>query len=70
LVKFKICVLTTAWQQRNNKHFLQIYFIFARVCKFQGLLEEGSKDADVKGKFVLNIDGLFALIIIALETDR
>jgi hypothetical protein len=45
---------------------LQIYFIFARFCKFQKLFEtkkakellkEGSKGADVnEGKFVLNID--------------
>ena len=50
---------------------LQIYFIFARFCKFQKLfdeikakelLKEGSKGADVnKGKFVLNIDALFKL---------
>jgi hypothetical protein len=52
--------------------FLQIYFIFARFCKFQKLFEkimakellkEGSKGADVnEGKFVLNIDVLFAFI--------
>jgi hypothetical protein len=50
---------------------LQIYFIFARFGKFQKLfdkikakelLKEGSKGADVnEGKFVLNIDALFAL---------
>jgi hypothetical protein len=50
--------------------FLQIYFIFARFCKFQKifdkikakeLLKEGSKGADVnEGKFVLNIDALFS----------
>jgi hypothetical protein len=49
---------------------LQIYFIFARFCKFQKLfdkikakelLKEGSKSADInEGKFVLNIDALFA----------
>jgi hypothetical protein len=50
---------------------LQIYFIFARFCKFQKLFEEksakesavkeGSKGADVsEGKLVLNIDVLFA----------
>ena len=74
LVKFKTCIITTAWQQRNNKHFLQIYFTwdyFARFCKFQkllkekkqkGLLEEGSNSGDVnEGKFVLIIDVLFAL---------
>jgi hypothetical protein len=51
--------------------FLQIYFIFARFCKFQKLFEkikakellkEGSKGADVnEGNFLLNIDVLFAL---------
>ena len=51
--------------------FLQIYFIFARFCKFQKLfdkikakelLKDGSKGADVnEGKFALNIDVLFAL---------
>ena len=45
--------------------------LFAKFCKFQklfekkkanDLLKEGSKDADVnKGKFVVNIDVLFAL---------
>jgi hypothetical protein len=47
LVQFKVCIITTAWRQRNSKHFLiwwlinflQIYFIFARIsarfCKFQ-----------------------------------
>jgi hypothetical protein len=51
---------------------LQIYFIFARFCKFQklfkkkgqkNLLKEGSKGANVnEGKFVLNIiNVLFAL---------
>jgi hypothetical protein len=54
--------------------FLQIYFIFARFCKFQKifdeikakeLLKEGSKGADVnEGKFVLNIDALFAFNIL------
>jgi hypothetical protein len=50
---------------------LQIYFIFARFCKFKQLfsdkikakelLKEGSKGADVnEGLFVLNIDALFA----------
>jgi hypothetical protein len=24
LVKFEICIITTAWRQRNNKHFLQV----------------------------------------------
>jgi hypothetical protein len=49
-----------SWRQRNNKYFWQIYFIFARFCN--GLLKEGSKDADVnEGKFILNIDALFAL---------
>jgi hypothetical protein len=53
---------------------LQIYFIFARFCKFQKLfdkikakelLKERSKGADVnKGKFVLNIDALFAFNIL------
>jgi hypothetical protein len=48
----------------------EIYFIFARICKFQKLfdkikakelLKERSKGADVnEGKFVLNIDALFA----------
>jgi hypothetical protein len=51
--------------------FLQIYFIFERFCEFQKLfkktgrknrLKEGSKGADVnEGKFVLNINVLFAL---------
>jgi hypothetical protein len=47
---------------------LKIYFIFARFCEFQKLkkakelLKEGSKGADVnEGRFVLNIDVLFAL---------
>jgi hypothetical protein len=39
LVQFKLCIITTAWRQRNSKHFLiwwlinflQIYFIFARI---------------------------------------
>jgi hypothetical protein len=54
--------------------FLQIYFIFARFCKFQKiydeikakeLLKEGSKGTDVnEGKFVLNIDALFAFNIL------
>jgi hypothetical protein len=54
--------------------FLQIYFIFARFRKFQKifdeikakeLLKEGSKGADVnEGKFVLNIDALFAFNIL------
>jgi hypothetical protein len=55
--------------------FLQIYFIFARFCKFQKkifdeikakeLLKEGSKGAEVnEGKFVLNIDALFAFNIL------
>jgi hypothetical protein len=47
LVQFKVYLITTAWRQRNSKHFLiwwlinflQIYFIFARIfarcCKFQ-----------------------------------
>jgi hypothetical protein len=49
LVQFKVCIITTAWRQRNSKHlliwwlinFLQIYFIFARIfarfCKIQKL---------------------------------
>jgi hypothetical protein len=74
LVKFKICIITTAWRQRNSKHFLiwwflakLIYFISARLCKFQKLFKkikakEGSKDADVnEDRFVFNIDVLFAL---------
>jgi hypothetical protein len=55
-----------------NDDFLQIYFIFARFCEFQKLfkkikakelvLKEGSKGTDVnEGRFVLNIDVLFAL---------
>jgi hypothetical protein len=54
--------------------FLQIYFIFARFCKFQKifdeimakkLLKEGCKGPDVtEGKFVLNIDALFAFNIL------
>jgi hypothetical protein len=53
---------------------LQIYFIFARFCRFQKifdeikareLLKEGSKGADVnEGTFVLNIDALFAFNIL------
>jgi hypothetical protein len=53
---------------------LQIYFIFARFCKFQKLfdkikakevLKEESKGANVsEGKFVLNIDALFAFNIL------
>jgi hypothetical protein len=76
LVKFKICIITTAWRQRKANiswfdDFLQIYFIFARFCEFQKLftkkeqknrLKEGSKGADVnEGKFVLNINVFFAL---------
>jgi hypothetical protein len=48
-----------------------MYFIFARFCEFQKLfkkikakylLKKGSKGADVnEGRFVLNIDVLFAL---------
>jgi hypothetical protein len=51
-----------------------IYFIFAISCKFQKLfdkikakelLKEGSKGVDVnEGKFVLNIDALFAFNIL------
>jgi hypothetical protein len=49
LVQFKVCIITTAWRQRKSKHFLiwwlihflQIYFIFARIFarfgKFQKL---------------------------------
>jgi hypothetical protein len=54
-----------------NDNFLQIYFIFARFCEFKKrlkkinakeLLKEGSKGTDVnQGRFVLNIDVLFAL---------
>jgi hypothetical protein len=45
-------IITTAWRQRNSKHFLiwwlinflQIYFIFARIfarfCKFQKLSQK------------------------------
>jgi hypothetical protein len=54
LVQFKVCTITTAWRQRNSKHFLiwswwlinflQIYFIFAsifaRFCKFQKLSQK------------------------------
>jgi hypothetical protein len=71
MVKFKICIITTAWRQRNNKHFLQIYFIFEKFSKFQTLFEkkqpkdflkEGSKNADVnEGKFVYKYWLLFAL---------
>jgi hypothetical protein len=77
LVKFKICIITTVWRQRNSNHFLiwwflaNIYFIFARFCEFQKLFKkkgrknrqkERSKGADVnEGKFVLNINVLFAL---------
>jgi hypothetical protein len=54
------------------KHFLPIYIIFARFCKFQklfqkknmpkDLLKEGIKDADVnEGNLILNINVLFAL---------
>ena len=39
--------------KRNNKHLLEIYFIFAGFCKFQNHLKEGSEDADVnEGKFL------------------
>jgi hypothetical protein len=58
---------------------LQIYFIFARFCEFQKLFKkikakelpkEGSKGADVnEGRFVLNIDVLFANITV-LKADR
>jgi hypothetical protein len=51
-----------------------ILFNFARFCKFQklfdkikatNLLKEGNKSADVdEGKFVLNIDALFAFNIL------
>ena len=54
-----------------NEQTLKIYFIFARFCKFQKLVEkvkanerlkEGSKGDDVnEGNFVLNIDVLFTL---------
>jgi hypothetical protein len=52
LVQFKVCIITTAWWKRKNKHFLiwwlinflQIYFIFARIfarfCKFQKLSQK------------------------------
>jgi hypothetical protein len=39
----KICFITTAWRQRNSKHFFiwfEIYFIFARFCKFQKLFDK------------------------------
>ena len=57
--------------------FLQIYFIFARICEFQKLfkkikakelLKEGSKGTDVnEGRFVLNIDILIVRFITALK---
>jgi hypothetical protein len=52
LVQFKVYIITTAWRQRNSKHFLiwwlinflQIYFLFARIfarfCKFQKLSQK------------------------------
>jgi hypothetical protein len=77
LVQFKIGIITAAWRQRNQfDDFEQIYFIFARYrfCKFQKifdeikvkeLLKEGSKVADInEGKFILNIDALFAFNIL------
>jgi hypothetical protein len=53
-VQLKGCIITTAWQQLNSKHFLiwwlinflQIYFIFARFFKFQKLSQkERSKES-------------------------
>jgi hypothetical protein len=70
-----VCIITTAWRQRNSKHFLtwwliiflQIYFIFARICsRFarKNRLKEGSRLNE--GKFVLNIVIDF---IVALKPD-
>jgi hypothetical protein len=72
LVQFKVCIITTAWRRRNSKHFLiwwlinflQIYFIFARICKFQKLSQKSAKRREPnvnEGKFVLNIDFIIAL---------
>jgi hypothetical protein len=60
LVQFKVCIITTAWRQRNSKHFLiwwlinslQIYFIFARTfarfCKFQKLSQKETAKESAK----------------------
>jgi hypothetical protein len=51
----------------DKLNFLQIYFIFARFCKFQKLFQketakESANRRDVnEGKFVLNIDCVMAL---------
>jgi hypothetical protein len=72
LVQFKVCIMTTAWRQRNSKHFLiwwlinflQIYFIFARIfarfCKFQRLShKEGAKESAKRREPTLTKVSLF-----------
>jgi hypothetical protein len=66
-VEFEICIITTAWRQRNNKHFLQVVFLqdyvnFKTFLRTKRRLKEWSKIVDVnEGKFVFNIDVLFVL---------
>jgi hypothetical protein len=37
LVKYKICIITTAWRQRNSKHFL-IWWFLANIFHFCKIL--------------------------------
>jgi hypothetical protein len=71
LVQFKVYIITTAWRQRNSKHFLiwwlinflQIYFIFARFCKFQKLSQkERAKESAKRRKPTLTNVSLFVNI--------
>jgi hypothetical protein len=77
LVQFKVCIISTAWQQRNSKHFLiwwlinflQIYFIFARIfarfCKFQKLSQkEGAKDSAKRKERMLTKVSLFLILVL------
>jgi hypothetical protein len=54
LVQFKICIITTAWRQRNSKTFLDLMIdeffgrIFARFCKFQKFSHKGRAKESVK----------------------
>jgi hypothetical protein len=34
LIKFKICIITTAWRQRNSKHFLIDDFLQKQYISF------------------------------------
>jgi hypothetical protein len=72
LVQFKVCVIITAWRQRNSKpiliwwwiNFLQVYSIFARIfarfCKFQKLSQkERAKESAKRRERTLTKVSLF-----------